>query len=89
LYAKHVKKKAIKWAKDKRPKKTRPSDINRKPIIYEVHSMVKPPEYTILDDPAVEVGKFERNETPFDDQSEFPAETIQQNMNGLIEPALK
>lgn len=46
-FAKHAEKKAAKWAADKRPKKSRPSDIHRKPIIYELHSMVKPPEYTI------------------------------------------
>jgi hypothetical protein len=46
-FAKHVQKKAAKWAKDKRPRKSRLSDINRTPIIYELHTMVKPPEYTI------------------------------------------
>eukprot|EP00547_Thalassionema_nitzschioides_P007935 CAMPEP_0194199348 /NCGR_PEP_ID=MMETSP0156-20130528/406_1 /TAXON_ID=33649 /ORGANISM="Thalassionema nitzschioides, Strain L26-B" /LENGTH=100 /DNA_ID=CAMNT_0038924233 /DNA_START=43 /DNA_END=345 /DNA_ORIENTATION=- len=51
-FAKHVKKKATKWAAHKRPKKSRPSDIHRKPIVYELHSMEKPPEYTITDAPA-------------------------------------
>ena len=46
-FAKHVQKKAAKWAKDKRPRKSRLSDINRAPIIYELHTMEKPPEYTI------------------------------------------
>eukprot|EP00546_Thalassionema_frauenfeldii_P014199 CAMPEP_0178911864 /NCGR_PEP_ID=MMETSP0786-20121207/9937_1 /TAXON_ID=186022 /ORGANISM="Thalassionema frauenfeldii, Strain CCMP 1798" /LENGTH=108 /DNA_ID=CAMNT_0020584369 /DNA_START=59 /DNA_END=385 /DNA_ORIENTATION=+ len=52
-FAKHVQKKAAKWAAHKRPKKSRPSDIHRKPIVYELHSMEKPPEYTITDAPAV------------------------------------
>jgi len=46
-FAKHVNDKAAKWAASKRPKKSRPSDINRKPIVYELHSMPKPAEYTI------------------------------------------
>jgi len=46
-FAKHVNDKAAKWAASKRPKKSRPSDINRKPIVYELHSMQKPAEYTI------------------------------------------
>jgi hypothetical protein len=46
-FAKHANDKAAKWAAAKRPKKKRPSDINRKPIEYELHSLQKPPEYTI------------------------------------------
>lgn len=46
-FAKHARDKGAKWAAAKRPKKSRPSDINRKPPVYELHSMVKPPEYTI------------------------------------------
>ena len=53
LFAKHAQKKAAKWAKDKRPRKSRPSDINRKPIVYELDSLVKPPEYDVSDAPAV------------------------------------
>jgi hypothetical protein len=56
-YAKHVKDKAAKWAKAKRPRKSRPSDINRAPIIYELHSLVKPAEYSISDEPAVLMAK--------------------------------
>mmetsp|Transcript_24008 Transcript_24008/g.67074 ORF Transcript_24008/g.67074 Transcript_24008/m.67074 type:complete len:88 (-) Transcript_24008:176-439(-) len=52
-FAKHVNDKAAKWAKSKRPRKSRPSDINRKPIIYELTSIEKPPEYIISDEPAV------------------------------------
>jgi hypothetical protein len=51
-FAKHVQDKAAKWAKAKRPRKSRPSDINRKPIIYEIHTMTKPAEYSISDAPA-------------------------------------
>jgi hypothetical protein len=60
LFAKHCQKKAAKWAKDKRPKKSRLSDINRKPAIYELHTMVKPPEYDISDTPAVLAQKPEK-----------------------------
>jgi hypothetical protein len=52
LHAKHVRDKAAKWAKAKRPRKSRPSDINRAPIIYAIHSLVKPAEYAISDEPA-------------------------------------
>mmetsp|Transcript_7390 Transcript_7390/g.10857 ORF Transcript_7390/g.10857 Transcript_7390/m.10857 type:complete len:116 (-) Transcript_7390:1531-1878(-) len=44
-FAKHVKDKAAKWARAKRPKKTRPSDINRKKKVYDFESMEKPPEW--------------------------------------------
>eukprot|EP00529_Nitzschia_sp_RCC80_P034044 CAMPEP_0113453470 /NCGR_PEP_ID=MMETSP0014_2-20120614/7372_1 /TAXON_ID=2857 /ORGANISM="Nitzschia sp." /LENGTH=103 /DNA_ID=CAMNT_0000344861 /DNA_START=139 /DNA_END=450 /DNA_ORIENTATION=- /assembly_acc=CAM_ASM_000159 len=50
--AKHVNDKAAKWAKAKRPRKSRPSDINRTPPTYEIHSFVKPAEYTVTDAPA-------------------------------------
>jgi hypothetical protein len=53
LFAKHVNDKAAKWAKSKRPRKSRPSDINRKPIIYAIHSFKKPAEYDISDEAAV------------------------------------
>lgn len=56
-FAKHVNKKAAKWAASKRPRKSRPSDINRKPVVYELDSIVKPPEYTVLDAPAQPVTK--------------------------------
>jgi hypothetical protein len=46
-FAKHANDKAAKWAASKRPKKSRPSDINRKPIEYELHTMTKPAEYNI------------------------------------------
>jgi hypothetical protein len=48
-HAKHVRDKAAKWAKAKRPRKSRPSDINRTPIVYEIHSYAKPAEYSISD----------------------------------------
>lgn len=56
-FAKHVKDKAAKWAKAKRPKKHRLSDINRTPIIYELHSLTKPSEYNISEAPAAPVAK--------------------------------
>jgi hypothetical protein len=56
-FAKHAQDKAAKWAASKRPKKSRLSDINRRPIIYELSSVVKPPEYTISDAPATPVTK--------------------------------
>lgn len=56
-FAKHVKDKAAKWAKAKRPKKHRLSDINRTPIIYELHSLTKPSEYDISEAPAAPVAK--------------------------------
>jgi len=75
LWAKHPRKKAAKWARDKRPKKTRPSDINRKPRVY-VRSLERkdfPPEYTILDDDAVPIEAFVRNKEPF---SEYDTDTV-------------
>ncbi|KAL7569981.1 hypothetical protein ACA910_021929 [Epithemia clementina (nom. ined.)] len=54
---KHVMDKAARWAAAKRPKKSRPSDINRKPVVYELTSMAKPSEYTISDAPAVPLVK--------------------------------
>jgi hypothetical protein len=51
-FAKHVQDKAAKWARAKRPRKSRPSDKNRKPVVYELTSMQKPPEYDISDAPA-------------------------------------
>jgi hypothetical protein len=47
LLAKHVNDKAARWAASKRPKKSRPSDINRKPPVYELTKIVKPAEYTV------------------------------------------
>ena len=49
--AKHVNDKAARWAKAKRPRKSRPSDINRTPTTYEIHSFEKPAEYTVTDAP--------------------------------------
>jgi hypothetical protein len=40
--------KAARWAASKRPKKSRPSDINRKPTVYELSKVVKPAEYTVV-----------------------------------------
>jgi Family of unknown function (DUF5323) len=48
-FAKHVNDKAARWAASKRPKKSRPSDINRKPTVYELSTIVKPPEYTVAE----------------------------------------
>jgi hypothetical protein len=56
--------KAAKWAASKRPKKSRPSDKNRTPIIYELHSMTKPSEYTVADTPAVLMAKPEKVAVP-------------------------
>jgi len=56
-FAKHKQKKAAKWAQDKRPKKSRMSDIFRAPIDYPLHSMVKPAEYTVSDEPPVLAAK--------------------------------
>jgi len=39
--------KAAKWAAAKRPKKKRPSQVNRTPPEYELHNLAKPAEYTI------------------------------------------
>eukprot|EP00980_Cylindrotheca_fusiformis_P015214 scaffold4222_cov115-Cylindrotheca_fusiformis.AAC.10 len=51
-FAKHANDKAAKWAKSKRPRKSRPSDINRTPPVYEIHSIEKPAEYSISDESA-------------------------------------
>jgi hypothetical protein len=56
-FAKHCNDKAAKWAKAKRPRKSRPSDINRKPITYAIHTMIKPAEYSISDAPAAPMAK--------------------------------
>eukprot|EP00578_Thalassiosira_sp_NH16_P014226 CAMPEP_0181111014 /NCGR_PEP_ID=MMETSP1071-20121207/19033_1 /TAXON_ID=35127 /ORGANISM="Thalassiosira sp., Strain NH16" /LENGTH=78 /DNA_ID=CAMNT_0023194847 /DNA_START=103 /DNA_END=339 /DNA_ORIENTATION=+ len=45
LDAKHANNKAAKKANHDRPRKSRPSDINRKPTEYPTFE--KPPEYTI------------------------------------------
>ena len=58
LEAKHVNKKATKKHQDRRPKKSRPSDINRKPVEYP-DAGTAPPEYTISDAPAVVAKKPE------------------------------
>lgn len=55
LDAKHVQNKAARKANHNRPKKSRPSDINRKPVVYP--SFEKPSEYTISDAPAAPVTK--------------------------------
>ena len=46
LDAKHVNNKAAKKAHKNRPKKSRPSDINRAPVVYP--TFTKPAEYTIV-----------------------------------------
>lgn len=48
LRAKHAINKAAKKANHNRPRKSNPSDIRRKPAVYE--ELVKPPEYTLLGD---------------------------------------
>jgi hypothetical protein len=55
LNAKHVQNKAARKAAANRPKKTRRSDIIRKPVVYP--SFEKPSEYTISDAPAAPVAK--------------------------------
>jgi hypothetical protein len=57
LCAKHVNDKAAKWAKSKRPRKSRPSDINRAPVVYALDSLVKPAEYDISSEPAAPMAK--------------------------------
>jgi hypothetical protein len=51
-FAKHANDKGAKWAASKRPKKSRLSDIHRKPLDYELTKLVKPVEYSIDDAPA-------------------------------------
>mmetsp|Transcript_23106 Transcript_23106/g.35653 ORF Transcript_23106/g.35653 Transcript_23106/m.35653 type:complete len:85 (-) Transcript_23106:170-424(-) len=46
LSAKHVQNKAARKAAHNRPKKSRPSDINRTRKVYAFESMPKPPEIT-------------------------------------------
>uniref|UniRef100_A0A7S1GNZ0 Uncharacterized protein n=1 Tax=Cyclophora tenuis TaxID=216820 RepID=A0A7S1GNZ0_CYCTE len=61
-FAKHVNKKAAKWAAHKRPRKSRPSDKNRKPVVYELTSIVKPPEWTVVEDaPETEAAPAEKD----------------------------
>jgi len=50
-----VNNKATKKAQHNRPRKSRPSDINRKPVVYP--SFEKPSEYTISDAAAAPVAK--------------------------------
>ena len=50
LGAKHVNDKAARWAASKRPKKSRPSDINRTRKVYAFESMPKPPEITEVEE---------------------------------------
>mmetsp|Transcript_2232 Transcript_2232/g.3177 ORF Transcript_2232/g.3177 Transcript_2232/m.3177 type:complete len:92 (-) Transcript_2232:190-465(-) len=57
LDAKHVQNKAARKANHNRPRKSRPSDINRKPVVYP--SFEKPAEYTISDAPAAPAAKAE------------------------------
>ncbi|KAL3783690.1 hypothetical protein HJC23_000099 [Cyclotella cryptica] len=52
LNAKHANNKAAKKANHNRPRKSRPSDIHRKPTDYP--TWVNPPEYTIIDDSYVD-----------------------------------
>jgi len=52
LDAKHVQDKAARWAKAKRPRKSRPSDIKKTMKVYELYSIVKPAEYEISSQPA-------------------------------------
>lgn len=56
-FAKHANDKAAKWAKSKRPRKSNPADINRKPVVYELTSIVKPAEFTVSSEPATSVAK--------------------------------
>jgi hypothetical protein len=58
-FAKHANDKAAKWAASKRPKKSNLSDRNHRPTEYALHSMVKPPEYAISEEPAEPVTKKE------------------------------
>mmetsp|Transcript_34516 Transcript_34516/g.41292 ORF Transcript_34516/g.41292 Transcript_34516/m.41292 type:complete len:95 (+) Transcript_34516:66-350(+) len=60
LDAKHVNKKAARKSNHTRPRKSRPSDINRKVPVYP--SFEKPPEYTISDAPATPVVRMKQEE---------------------------
>lgn len=60
-FAKHVNDKAARWAKSKRPRKSRPSDINRTPVMYQLQSLVKPAEYSISDEPASPMPKLAKS----------------------------
>lgn len=60
LDAKHVNKKAARKSNHTRPRKSRPSDINRKAPVYP--SFEKPPEYTISDAPATPVVRMKKEE---------------------------
>ena len=53
LDAKHANNKGAKKASHDRPKKSRPSDINRKPVVYPTYD-IPTSEYTILDTSAGE-----------------------------------
>ena len=55
LNSKHAMNKGAKKARHNRPKKSRPSDIHRKPTVYP--SFERPSEYTISDAPATPVTK--------------------------------
>ena len=46
-FAKHVNDKGARKSAAKRPKKSRLSDINRKPVVYELQTLIKPAECTI------------------------------------------
>lgn len=50
LGAKHVQNKAARKANHNRPRKSRPSDINRAPVVYP--TFTKPAEYTIVGEAA-------------------------------------
>ena len=59
LTPRHRNDKAARWAKSKRPKKYRLSDINKTPKVYAIHSYEKPAEFTISDAPAKPITKDE------------------------------
>eukprot|EP00934_Nitzschia_sp_Nitz4_P002877 Nitzschia sp. Nitz4//scaffold2_size372955//68504//69333//NITZ4_000377-RA/size372955-snap-gene-0.10-mRNA-1//1//CDS//3329546638//2867//frame0 len=54
LCAKHPRKKATKWIAHKRPKKSRPSDKNRTPHVYDWPTFVPPPDFVFEDTPELQ-----------------------------------
>jgi hypothetical protein len=48
--AKHAQKKGAKKSAHRRPKKKTPSQVNRKPTEYYLHTMEKPPAYTVIEE---------------------------------------
>ena len=76
LWAKHPQKKGAKKSADRRPKKSRPSDINRKKPVYP--TWVDPPEYTL--GPVVSGTKPDKQDMGVDEASVYDAQ-IKEEVN--------